>query len=221
MRARSLERGSPEAPAAPFVVYVEGALDRGVLAAWARRLSPRLPAAFEAACVILGGRQPARAAEDLARRRMAAGDARGLCILDGDLPAAPAPPEAAGEGLEVFTWRRRHIESYLLVPAAIERAARADDTRLRRLLEDELPPPRDEGAWLSFDAKRFLGPKGPLARQLGRTLAAGWIARAMRAEEIHEEVRALCARLAAGLGVLEPEVAVSLRAPLATPADEV
>jgi hypothetical protein len=210
-------RGGPQAVAAPFLVYVEGARDRGVLSAWARRLSPRLPRAFEAACVILGGRQPARAVEHLARRRAQAGSASGLCILDSDLPAAPAPE--VGEGLEVFTWRRRHIESYLLVPAAIERAARGGDTRLRRLLDDELPHPADEGALLAFDAKRFLGPKGPLTRLLGRTLAPGWIARTMRADEIPEEVRGLCARIAAGLGVLEPDVSVSLR-PLTAAAPE-
>jgi hypothetical protein len=219
MRARTRVRGGPEEVAAPFIVYVEGPRDRGVLSAWARRLSPRLPAAFEAACVILGGRQPARAAGDLARRRAEGGAATGLCILDGDLPAAPAEPP--GDGLEVFTWRRRHIESYLLVPAAIERAARADDTRLRRLLDDELPHPADERALVSFDAKRFLGPKGPLARLLGRTLAPGWIARTMRADEIHEEARGVCGRIAAGLGVFEPDVIVSLRPPTAALPEEV
>lgn len=212
-------RGVPEGAAAPFIVYVEGPRDRGVLSAWAGRLSPRLPRAFEAACVILGGRQPARAADDLERRRAQGGSVRGLCILDSDLPALPVPE--AGADLEVFTWRRRHIESYLLVPAAIERAARAGDTRLRRLLDDELPHPSDEGALRSFDAKRFLGPKGPLARFLGRTLAPGWIARSMRADEIDDEARGLCARIAAGLGVLEREVKVALRPTPASAPDEV
>jgi hypothetical protein len=98
------------------------------------------------------------------------------------------------------------------VPPTIERAARTRDTRLRRMLEDELPRPGKEREWVSFDAKRFLGPKGPLARFLGRPLAAGTVARAMLAEEIHPEVRTLCARIAAGLGVREPEVTVQLRA---------
>lgn len=220
MRARTrLRRGVPEEAAAPFIVYVEGARDRGVLSAWAARFSPRLPRAFEAACVILGGRQPARAAEDLESRRAKGGPVRGLCILDSDLPALPAP--AAALDLEVFTWQRRHIESYLLVPAAIERAARSPDTRLRRLLDDELPHPSDEGALRTFDAKGFLGPKGPLARFLGRTLAPGWIARTMRADEIHEEARGLCARIAAGLGVAEREVKVTLRPTPAPAPDEV
>jgi hypothetical protein len=211
MRAPRLVRMGTDPSAGGFVVYVEGARDRDVLAAWARRLSPPLARAFAPACVILGGRQPARAADLLARRREALGAARGLCVLDSDLPASPSPP--ASDGLEVFTWSRRHIESYLLVAPAIERAARASDARLRRLLEDELPDPGDEGALLSFDAKRFLGVKGPLARLLGRTLSPGGIARAMRGEEIHADVRGLCERIALGLGVVEPEVTVERRPP--------
>ena len=219
MRAPKLVRGGTEQSAGSFSVYVEGPRDRDVLAAWARRLSPPLARAFEPACVILGGRQPARAAGLLARRRETLEAAQGLCVLDGDLPAAAPPPDSAG--LEYFTWSRRHIESYLLVPAAIERTARPRDARLRRLLEDELPDPGDERALLSFDAKRFLGAKGPLARFLGRTLSPGGIARAMRAEEIHGEVRSLCARIAAGFGISEPEIAVHRRPVSGARPDEV
>jgi hypothetical protein len=192
-----------------FLVYVEGPRDRDVLRAWAHRLSPALARALEPACVILGGRQPARAAEHLARERAAGRAARGLCLLDGDLPG-PRPPDAC-DGLELVTWRRRHIESYLLVPAAIERAARLRDPRLRRLLLEELPDPADERALAGFDAKAFLGRKGPLARFLGRPLRPGEIARAMRPEELAPEVRALLARVSAGLGMVGPEVRVELR----------
>ena len=209
MRAPRLVRLGTEQSAVGFSVYVEGPRDRDVLAAWARRLSPPLARAFEPACVILGGRQPARAAGLLARRRETLAAAQGLCVLDGDVPGVPPPPASAG--LEYFTWSRRHIESYLLVPAAIERTARSRDARLRRLLESELPEASDEQALLSFDAKRFLGEKGPLARFLGRTLSPGGIARAMRAEEIQGEVRSLFERIAAGLGILETEVAVHRR----------
>jgi hypothetical protein len=219
MRAPRLVRVGTEQSGGAFSVYVEGARDRDVLAAWARRLSPPLARALEPACVILGGRQPARAAGLLARRRELHEDAAGLCVLDGDAIAAAPPP--AVEGLEYFTWSRRHIESYLLVPAAIERAARSGDTRLRRLLEAELPDPGDEWALRSFDAKRFLGEKGALARLLGRPLSPGAIARAMRDEEIHGEVRTLFARIAAGLGILDPEVAVHRRPPTGQPSDEV
>jgi hypothetical protein len=219
MRALRLVRQGTEQGAGGFSVYVEGPRDRHLLVAWARRLSPPLARALEPACVILGGRQPARAAGLLARRRETFAAAQGLCVLDGDVPAPPPP--LASEGLEYFTWSRRHIESYLLVPAAIERTARHRDARLRRLLEDELPAPGDEQALLSFDAKRFLGDKGPLARFLGRTLSPGGIARAMRAEEIHEEVRTLCARIGAGLGILEAVVDVRSRGRTAPAPEEV
>jgi hypothetical protein len=219
MRAARLVRREAERESGGFVVYVEGPRDRNVLEAWARRLSPPLSRAFAGACVILGGRQPARAVDHLSSRRELLGSAEGLCILDGDTIAAPSPK--ACEGLEYFTWRRRHIESYLLVPAAIARTTGSSDGRLLRLLADELPDPGDERALLGFDAKRFLGPKGPLARLLGRPVPAGGIARAMRAEEIHEEVRSLCGRIAAGLGVLDREVTVQIRRATAPSSDEV
>lgn len=198
MRAPRLARANGERRPERFLVYVEGPRDRDVIQAFARRLLPPLSRALPAACVILGGRQPARAASHLAREREE-GEARGVCVLDRDASEAPAPPPTPG--LEFFTWRRRHIESYLLVPAAIERASRVRDARLRRLLGEELPDPSDERALAGFDAKRFLGRAGPLARFLGRTVAPGEIALAMRAQEAHVDVRSLLVLLAAGLGV--------------------
>jgi hypothetical protein len=198
MRAPRTVREDPEQGSAPFVVFVEGPRDRDVLVGWARRLSPALARALPDACVILGGRQPARAALHLARLREEYGAASGLCVLDAD---GQDPARIEHDGLQVVTWRRRHIESYLLVPAAIERAARTRDTRLRRILQEVLPPPGDERAFVAFDAKRFLRPKGPIARLLDRVLPAGAVARAMREEEIHPEVRTLFERIAAGLGL--------------------
>jgi len=192
-----------------FVVYVEGPRDRDVIDAWVRRASPSLARLLAPAWVILGGRQPARAALHLARAREALAGTRGLCVLDGDALAGPLASDA--EGLELFTWRRRHIESYLLVPDAIARASRSRDARLRRLLDDELPRAGDEDALASFDAKGFLGRKGPLARFLGRPVAPGAIARAMRLDELHADVHALLEALAAGVGAQRPEVAVYVR----------
>jgi hypothetical protein len=210
MRASRPQAPGADRPDASFYVYVEGPRDRDVIEAWARRAAPGLARVLAPAWVILGGRQPARAAQHLARERTLEPEARGLCVLDADVAPGPAPE--AAEGLAYFTWRRRHIESYLLVPAAIERAARVRDTRLRRLLEDALPGPGDERAFARFDAKGFLGRKGPLARLLGRTLAAGGIARAMRLEELHPEVHALLDALAAGIGAAaRAEVSVYVR----------
>ena len=211
MRAPRRQAPGADRPDARFFVYVEGPRDRDVIEAWARRAVPALGRVLAPAWLILGGRQPARAVQHLAREREALGAARGLCVLDGDVAPAPAPE--AADGLAFFTWRRRHIESYLLVPDAIERAARVRDTRLRRLLDEELPDPGDERAFASFDAKGFLGRKGPIARLLGRPLAPGGIARGMRFEELHAEVHALLEALAVGLGVARPEVAVYVRPP--------
>src|SRR5262245_58079194 len=148
MRAPRTVRDEPEQASAPFFVFVEGPRDRDVLLEWARRLSTPVFRVLPEACVILGGRQPARAALHLARTRELAAPATGLCVLDAD---GVAPEAVEHDGLEVFTWCRRHIESYLLVPAAIERAARVRDTRLRRLLHEELPAPGNERAFLSYD----------------------------------------------------------------------
>lgn len=184
-----------------FVVYVEGPRDRDVLRCWARRQSPRLARALAPAFVILGGRRPARAVEDLRRRREQHPDTAGLCVLDGDIGAGE--PRESEHGLELFTWERRHIESYLLVASAIQRALRVSDQRFDRVLREHLPDPEDEDALRVMDAKRLLGPKGPFARFLGRPVSVGQIARVMRSEELGREVVALLERLEAGLGVTE------------------
>ena len=88
---------------AGFLVYVEGARDRDILAAWARRLSPRLAGELVASTVILGGRQPARAAEHLRGLRQHRSATCGICVLDRDGDETPEP--ASEPGLEFMkTW---------------------------------------------------------------------------------------------------------------------
>ena len=128
-------------------------------------------------------------------------------MLDRDDGAAH--PEAHGPedtGLEFFTWGRRHIESYLLVPPAIGRALRlpADDSRIERALRAILPEPDEETRWLDLDAKRVLAPAGPLARALGSRLRPAAIARAMRPSELHPDVRACVDRLCEVFGLRPP-----------------
>ena len=197
----------------PFTVYVEGARDGEILRGWARRLSPPFARSLRNVLVILGGRRPERARSHLDALRLDHPSARGLCILDRDAAALRVDER---DGLEAFCWRRRHIESYLLVPAAIRRSARFDSEHaalLERILRQHVPDGADEGALESFDAKRLLGPKGPIARELKRPLRAGRIARAMRAEELHPEVQGLIERLGEGLGfsLSDPEVAILRR----------
>ncbi len=177
-----------------LVVYVEGPRDRDVLRGWAQRVDPGLGRLMGAGTVILGGRQPERAAAHFRELRVASAGARGLCVLDREGHRAPVPEPAPV--LEFHVWSRRHIESYLLVPEAIRRSVRLPraDRRLERACRDLLPDPDDLGAWRALDAKRLLDPAGELSRAVGRPLRAGRIARAMREDEIHQEVRGLLAR---------------------------
>ena len=186
------ESGQPES----FVLYVEGPRDRSILRAWASRLLPERAPTFLADAVILGGRRPARALEHFRARD---GSARGLCLLDRDEEGAP-PPDAE-EGLEFFTWGRRHIESYLLVPAAIRRALSLgpDDRRVETALNGGLPAADDTAGWRALDAKRLLGDRGPLATALGRPLPLPRIARATREAELHEDVHRVFERIRQGL----------------------
>jgi hypothetical protein len=177
------------------VLYVEGPRDRDILEGWARADSAPLGRALNAAVVILGGRQPERAAAHFAEEKARRPGLQGLCVLDRD-DGAPTG-SARLDGLEVFTWSRRHIESYLLVPAAIQRSLRAPDRegRVARLLRQHLPAWDDERSLRDLDAKRLLATHGPLARGLGEPLALGRIARLMRREELHADVSALLARV--------------------------
>jgi hypothetical protein len=183
-----------------FLVFVEGPRDRDVLRSWARLLSPRLARRMVESTVILGGRQPARAVSHL--QALGAGGSRssGLCVLDRDerVAADLAAPEV---NLELFTWQRRHIESYVLVPDAIRRGLRLQDRAVARRIADELPSPDDETALRSLDAKRLLARGGAVARAAGRPVDAGRVARAMRPDEIHPEVHGLLGRIAEGFGL--------------------
>jgi hypothetical protein len=193
---------SQEALASRFVLYVEGPSDREILRSWAWRVSPELARALVQAAVILGGRQPARAADHFRAVRSESPGARGLCVLDRDGSAASLPATDSTEpGLEFFTWGRRHIESYLLVPDAIVRAAGflAEDPRQRRLVHRHLPPLQDEPALREVHAKALLAEGGPLARALGRPLSPGHIARQMDRRDLHPDVLDLLGRVAAGL----------------------
>lgn len=221
VRPGPVHRGAPAQTAGPaqilplsarLALYVEGPRDRDLLHAWAFRVSPALADLVGEASVILGGRRPARALEHFRRLRAARADAAALCVLDRDGDPMPRPPRESEPGLEFFTWSRRHIESYLLVPGAICRALRLppEDGRVERLFQRHVPGPDDELGLRELDAKRLLGEGGPFARALGGAPAPGRIARAMVFREIHPEVHGLLGRLR--------ELAAAALAPLAAPA---
>ena len=199
-------------PPPPAVLYVEGPRDRDILEGWARAESVPLGRALDGAAVILGGRRPERAIDHFVAERQRRPGLQGLCVLDRD---GGGEASAQGpEGLEVFPWSRRHIESYLLVSAAIQRSLRVRDpeARIARLLRRHLPSWEDERALRDFDAKRLLASHGPLARELGQPLVPGRIARLMRPEEQHADVAALIGRLR-GL-LLGAAAVVTLATPL-------
>ena len=179
----------------PFTLYVEGPRDRSILRAWAYRLMPTRARTLFGASVILGGRQPGRALEHFREHRSEDPEARALCVLDRD-GGDDLAPDTNGYDLDFFTWGRRHIESYLLVPSAIRRALRLSegDHRVDRALEEYLPG-RAAREWQSFDAKRLLGANGPLSRAFGAPLPLAKIARATRESELDEDVLELFARL--------------------------
>jgi hypothetical protein len=195
---------------ASFVLYVEGPRDRGLLEAWAFGVSPPLARALPDVTVILGGCQPVRAAEHFRGVRVRQRAARALCVLDSDRERRPPPERAREPGLEFFTWRRRHIESYLLVPDAIARALRlpAGDPRLSRWFERALPAPDDEAAFEELDAKSLFAHHGELQQLLGRPVRPAQVARAMRRDELHPDVSGLLARLREGVGLREPQTAL-------------
>ena len=180
-----------------FILYVEGPRDREILRAWAYRLLPALAGRLLAATVILGGRQPKRALQHFQNRGGTASGVRGLCILDRDDGAASLPPRDGEHGLEFFTWSRRHIESYLLVPNALRRALclRESDEQVTRILEQHLPPSEDEVGFQNIDAKRLLGPGGILPRALGRPVPLSGVARVTRENELHPDVHEVFGRL--------------------------
>jgi hypothetical protein len=212
-----------------FVLYVEGARDREILECWARRVDSGLARCIERNTVILGGRRPARAIADFQKRGGAAAGYSGLVVLDRDdqphvgtresRSVDASNPIRRDAGLEVFVWSLRHIESYLLVPAAIRRMLRlaADDRTVERFIETSeadvggaviVNGSRKQESGGSLHAKRVLGAGGLLSEALGAELRAGDIARAMRVEDLHGDVHDLFDRIGtlSGVSVRDPEV---------------
>ena len=186
------QRDPLRGPGPSLTFYVEGPRDRSILRAWAYRLMPARARSLFQASVILGGRRPERALEHFRTHQASQPGARGICVLDRDGGGNPVP-DANGCDLRFFTWSRRHIESYLLVPAAIRRALRLPegDRRVERALLDHVPEAGDEAAWRSLDAKRLLAHRGALPLALGCSLPLSRIARSTREAELHPDVHAL------------------------------
>ena len=194
--------GRPSDAASSFFLYVEGPRDEGILRLWLRRMSPPPARHLESRVVILGGRRPARAQTHFRSQGGGASGARGLVVLDRDHRSESGSSWPVETGLEIFTWRRRHIESYALVPAAIRRSlrSRVEPRLLERLIEDYLPPLDDEEACAAANAKKILGSKGEFARSAGGRFSPEAVARCMRVEDFHPDIFALYDRIRSATG---------------------
>lgn len=192
-------RSSQGEVAPRFILYVEGPSDCYILRSWARLVSTSLARQLSRNAVILGGRRPARAVEHFAELRVASrgrvDSLRGICVLDRDGQAVDAAADPS-EGLEFFTWPRRHIESYLLVPPAMRRCMRMapQDPRVGPLLGDLLRNGSEEEL-RELDAKRLLESKSAQARELGASLSPTKIAGYMNRSDLHGDVLSLLERL--------------------------
>ena len=194
--------GTSSGPAASrFVLYVEGPSDCHILRTWARLVSPSLARHLARNAVILGGRRPARAVAHFrglnASGEESQGALRGICVLDRDDHAGEVSL-GEPEGLEFFTWPRRHIESYLLVTVAMRRCMRMspEDPRVGELLGD-LPRQASEDVLRDLDAKRLLSSKSARARDLGAVLSPARIAGCMNRSDLHGDVLTLLDRMKA------------------------
>ena len=206
---------SPDAVPPPphFFLYVEGPGDAAILRIWARQISRQLARRLESRVVILGGRRPARAQAHFRAERRENPQGRGLVVLDRDHHSPSDADSCFEPGLEVFIWKRRHIESYLLVPDAIRRSlARTVEARLLdRLIEKHVPLPEDEAACRAANAKEILGAKGELGRGTGGRLSPVGVARCMWLEDFHPDILALSERIRSVAGL--PETAFASRVP--------
>ena len=117
--------------------------------------------------------------------RFAFPNLRGLCLLDGDNRDEP-DAETTGAGLAVLRWRRYEIENYLLQPEAIKRFIRVHVSLVRVKASTE-----------------FLGPLLDTLEKSTPKRDLYLLAAAMRAEEIHPEIREKLDRIAESLNPRE------------------
>ncbi|MBI4602217.1 MAG: hypothetical protein HY721_09675 [Planctomycetes bacterium] len=198
------------------VLYVEGESDAAILREWARVLShPACAFLSRPYLYPLGGNELGKAKEHFFALREAYPALRALAVLDR--PSSPPPPDHKLP--QVFFWARREIESYLLVPSAIERyvAQRALLGDLARaVVKDEfsrqLPSgfdPFDDTLVFLRDVKASEELLLPLLGKCGLSTSKKdlfLIAAAMRPDEIHPEiVRALDLVKALNPPLVDPE----------------
>ena len=188
------------------VLYVESETDERILKEWARILEHPARHFFEHSFIHwLGGRSLREAKAHFFAMRSAFPNLSGLCLLDGDNRDEP-DAETTGAGLAVLRWRRYEIENYLLQPEALKRfvAFPLSDVRIEDAFWSQVPRGTDLfGDHVSLvrvkASTEFLG---PLLDNLERSTPKRdlyLLAAAMRAEEIHPEIREKLDRIAESL----------------------
>lgn len=186
------------AETAPGILYVEGDSDLANLRAWAQVLSHPI---FDFLNKPLWGPTSSAEREDSALWHFSAlgkmvPDVRGVELRDGDRRI----PEGGPHGLCRLRWRRTEIENYLIHPQALERFVRQRQgdsaaKRARDYMEDNSPRAILRDPFSSAEVVMDTKGSGILSAilqeagiRLGKTEYYR-IAAAMRADEIHPEVR--------------------------------
>lgn len=129
----------------PVVLYVEGQSDVGLLKTLARKFKPDLYDKLNEILIKpLGGRKPELAKKHFWGLTAYSDGVSGICLLDRNNKSYNDAIEEAkrytGNGLDFYIWRRRHIESYLLVPPAIKRVAGLEERLVDEFLIEQLLP---------------------------------------------------------------------------------
>lgn len=202
----------------PFILYVEGTSDIEMLRLFARALGKDETLFDEAAIHVLCGRNPKEVREHFMGVKTFRADSQALCVLDPDLDRESlidSIEHNREEQLDFHVWSRRHLESYLLVPEAIERAVYPDmplfeNTIANRFRTFLAQPPRayvfpDNVTdyrdfhldWMiTFDAKRQIF--SPSEKDGSFLLSEGHseitpqhVAQVMHEDEVHNDVKNL------------------------------
>ena len=210
---------------APGVLYLEGHTDLALLREWARilghhaamrLLEPQLfwrPTVWEPR----DGAAGIKARDHYQALQLIKPTLPGLILLDDDNdPHAIPPTPLTGQGLQRLRWRRYEIESYLFHPQALARYVRqvtgneanvaaAQDYLAANHLPAFLQDPFSDPDYIkAMKARTQLIPPVLEAAgiQLPYTRFAD-IARCMRADEVHPEVREKLDGLCAAFGVAD------------------
>lgn len=195
------------------VLYVEGPTDVRFLLAWADALGHPirdwLSDHRNRFVIQLGGRNAKLARDHFFALMLVNPDMRGFILVDRD--SRGQKPVSSAERLEVGMWGRYEIENYLLLPDVIRRflerhAPRRADAAMDMLRRKVTPafwadPATDEFAFQAATSKQVF--PGVLSSAGLRAEALFSLAREMRPEEIHPDIKEMLDRMAEHFGIAD------------------